>query len=113
QIKNTTRELRFVKLVKKFLYLIIFINALFINNRNFFSQIGYILRVTRSILASELYNMAYSFNIGALVKSIINRILEIELLLVVYTDLKLLYEYFIKLETIREKHLIINIIYFY
>jgi hypothetical protein len=41
--------------------------------------------------------MAYSFNIGALIKSIINRILEIELLLVIYTDLKLLYEYLIKL----------------
>jgi hypothetical protein len=55
--------------------------------------------------------MAYGFNIGALVKSIINRVLEIELLLVVYTDSKLLYEYFIKLETTREKYLIINIIY--
>jgi hypothetical protein len=43
--------------------------------------------------------MAYSFNIGALVKSIINRVLEIELLLVVYTDLKLLYKYLIKLGT--------------
>jgi hypothetical protein len=43
--------------------------------------------------------MAYSFNIGTLVKSIINRILEIELLLVVYTDSKLLYKCLIKLET--------------
>jgi hypothetical protein len=43
--------------------------------------------------------MAYSFNIGTLVKFIINRILEIELLLVVYTDSKLLYKCFIKLET--------------
>jgi hypothetical protein len=30
--------------------------------------------------------MAYSFNIGALVKSIINKVLEIELLLVVYIN---------------------------
>ena len=43
--------------------------------------------------------MAYGFNIGALVKSIINRVLEIELLLVVYTDLKSLYECLIKLGT--------------
>ena len=57
--------------------------------------------------------MAYSFNIGALVKSIINRILEIELLLVIYINSKLLYKYFIKLGTTREKYLIINIIYFY
>jgi hypothetical protein len=57
--------------------------------------------------------MAYGFNISTLIKSIINRILEIELLLVVYTNLKLLYKYLIKLGTIREKHLIINIIYLY
>jgi hypothetical protein len=57
--------------------------------------------------------MAYSFNIGVLVKSIINKVLEIELLLVVYIDSKLLYKYFIKLGTTREKYLIINIIYLY
>ena len=57
--------------------------------------------------------MAHGFNMGALVKSIINRILEIELLLVVYIDSKLLYKYLVKLETTREKYLIINIIYFY
>jgi hypothetical protein len=57
--------------------------------------------------------MAYSFNIGALIKSIINRILEIELLLVIYIDLKSLYKCLIKLEITREKYLIINIIYFY
>ena len=54
--------------------------------------------------------MAYGFNIGALVKSIINRVLEIELLLVVYTDSKSLYKCLVKLGTTREKRLIINII---
>ena len=57
--------------------------------------------------------MAYSFNIGALVKSIINKALEIKLLLVIYTNSKLLYEYLIKLGTTREKCLIINIICLY
>jgi hypothetical protein len=57
--------------------------------------------------------MAYSFNIGALIKSIINKILEMELLLVIYINSKLLYKYFIKLDITREKCLIINIIYFY
>jgi hypothetical protein len=57
--------------------------------------------------------MAYGFNIGTLVKFIINRVLEIELLLVVYTNSKLLYKCLIKLGTTREKHLIINIIYLY
>jgi hypothetical protein len=68
-------------------------------------------RVTRSVLASKLYSIAYSFNIGGLVKSIINKALEIEVPLVVYIDSKSLYEYLVKLGTIREKRLIINIIY--
>jgi hypothetical protein len=66
----------------------VFIDALFINNRDLLSQIGYILvladiinkaniiywlltkykRVTRSVLALELYAMAYRFNIGAAIK---------------------------------------------
>ena len=104
---------------------------MFANNRDLSSQIGYILvlvdgtgytniiywsstkykRVTRSVLASELYGMAYGFDMGALVKSIIDRVLEMELLLVVCIDSKSLYECLIKLETTREKYLIIDIIY--
>jgi len=57
-------------------------------------------RVTRSILTSKLYSITYSFNIGGLVKSIINKALEIEVLLVVYIDSKSLYEYLVKLGTI-------------
>jgi hypothetical protein len=43
--------------------------------------------------------MAHSFNIGTLVKSIINRVLEMELLLVIYMNSKLLYKCLIKLGT--------------
>ncbi|KAE9376610.1 hypothetical protein N431DRAFT_332346, partial [Stipitochalara longipes BDJ] len=57
-------------------------------------------RVTRSILVLELYRIAHGFNISALVKSIINKILGINLLLVLYIDSKSLYKYLIKLGTI-------------
>ena len=57
-------------------------------------------RVTRSILASELYGMVHGFNIGAVVKSIVDKALEIDLPLVVYIDSKSLYEYLVKLGTI-------------
>ena len=57
-------------------------------------------RVTRSILVSKLYSIAYGFNISSLVKSIINKVLEIEVLLVVYIDSKSLYKYLVKLGTI-------------
>jgi hypothetical protein len=118
-----------VKLVKESLRLIVFTDASFANNRDLSSQIGYVLvladgtgyaniihwfstkckRVTRSVLASELYGMAYGFNMGASVKSIINRVLEMELSLVVYMDSKSLYECLVKLGTTREKRLIINV----
>jgi hypothetical protein len=57
-------------------------------------------RVTRNVLASKLYSIVHGFNIGAIVKSIVNRALEMDLLLVVYTDSKSLYKYLIKLRTI-------------
>jgi hypothetical protein len=60
-------------------------------------------RVTRSVLASELYGIAHGFDIGNLVKSTINKVLEIEVLLVIYIDSKSLYEYLVKLGTTREK----------
>jgi hypothetical protein len=43
--------------------------------------------------------MAHGFNMGAVVKLIINRALEMDLLLVVYIDSKSLYEYLVKLGT--------------
>jgi hypothetical protein len=58
----------------------------------------------------KLYRMAYRFNIGAVIKSTVNKILNINLLLIICTDLKSLYNCFIWLSTTQEKHLIINII---
>jgi len=60
-------------------------------------------RVTRSVLASELYGIVHGFNIGAVVKSIVDKALEIDLPLVVYIDSKSLYEYLVKLRTTQEK----------
>jgi hypothetical protein len=54
--------------------------------------------------------MAHGFDIGYLVKSIIDKALEIKVPLVVCIDSKSLYECLVKLGTIREKRLIINVI---
>ena len=54
--------------------------------------------------------MAYRFNIGATIKLTIKQLLQIELPLILYTDLKSLYKCFIKLGTIKEKCLITDII---
>src|SRR6266496_1502658 len=96
QIDNPTRGLRFAPLDPDSLQLIIFTDASFANNKDLSSQIGFIIaltdrnrtvniihwslikckRVTRSVLASELYALAYRFDIGAAIKSTIEKILR-------------------------------------
>jgi hypothetical protein len=129
QNENAARGLRFIKLDKNTLRLLTFTDASFANNRDLSSQIGYVLaladgtrrsnvlhwsstkckRVTRSVLASELYGMAHGFDMGASVKSTIDKILGIELPLVVYTDSKSLYECLVKLGTTQEKRLMVDV----
>jgi len=96
---------------------VVFIDASFANNTNNTSQIGFIIaiadnssstnivywssikckRVTRLVLASKLYAIAYRFDYGAVLKSIIEKILQVELPLILYTDSKSLYKYLVKL----------------
>ena len=123
----------FIKLNIKTLQLLIFTNFLFINNKDLLLQIGYILvlidllnkantiywslvkykRITKSILASKLYTIAYSFNINVIIKAIVKLQLNISLLLILYTDFKLIYKCLIKLGTTPEKRLIIDIMCLY
>jgi len=107
----------------------VFTNASFANNKDLSSQIGYVLvladatrraniihwsstkckRVTRSVLASELYGMAHGFDIGASVKTTLDKALEIDLPLVLCTDSKSLYGCLVKLGTTAEKRLMIDV----
>ncbi len=55
-------------------------------------------RVTHSVLVSELYVLAYSFDIAAVIKLTIQKILQLEQLpLVLCTNLKSLYDCLVKL----------------
>jgi hypothetical protein len=53
--------------------------------------------------------MAHGFDMGAAVKSTVDRALEIDLPLVVCTDSKSLYECLVKLGTTQEKRLMIDV----
>jgi hypothetical protein len=130
QIDNSTRGLRFVKLDIETLKLLVFTDSSFANNKDFSSQIGYILvladnqnranivhwssvkckRVTRSVLASELYAITHGFDIGASIKATIDKILNITLPLVLCTDSKSLYDCLVKLGTTQEKRLMIDVL---
>ena len=68
-------------------------------------------RVIKSILAIKLYRIAYSFDITVIIKLTIDKMLSIIIPLILYTDLKLLFNYLVRLGTTQEKYLIIDIIY--
>ena len=67
----------------------------------------------RSVLAIELYRMAYGFNIAAAIKSTINKMLFIIILLILCTDSKLLFNCLVRLGTTQKKCLMIDIMYLY
>jgi hypothetical protein len=129
QLENPTRGLQFVPLEKESLKLVVFTDASFANNADLSSQIGFVIvladrynraniihwssikckRVTRSVLASELYAMAHGFDIGAVVKSTIEAIIQIKVPLILCTDSKSLYDCLVKLGTTQEKRLMVDI----
>ena len=66
-------------------------------------------RVTQSVLASELYSIAYGFDIRTAIKSTIDKILQINLPLILCTDSKSLYDCLVRLGTTQEKRLMIDV----
>src|SRR6266480_3650336 len=130
QIDNPTRGLRFAPLDPDSLQLIIFTDASFANNKDLSSQIGFIIaladrnnqaniphwssikckRITRSVLAAELYAMAHSFDKGMVIKTTIEKILSRSIPLTVCTDSKSLYDCLVKLGTTNEKRLMIDLL---
>jgi hypothetical protein len=130
QIDNAARGLTFVPLDLNSLSVMVFTDASFANNRDLSSQIGFVIvltdrnqdanilhwssikckRVTRSVLASELYALAHGFDIAAVIKSTIQKILQLEQLpLVLCTDSKSLYDCLVKLGTTQEKRLMVDL----
>ncbi len=129
QIQNSHKGLKFIKLDTKTLKLLVFTDTSFTNNKDLSSQIGYIIiladitkkaniihwssikykRVTKSILVSKLYRMAYGFDITVTIKSTVDRVLQINLPLVLCTDSKSLYDCLIWLGTTQEKQLMIDV----
>lgn len=68
-------------------------------------------KVTRTVLALELYAIVHKLDIKAVVKLITEKILNFKLLsIVVCTNSKLLYNCLVKLGNTQEKRLIVNLI---
>ena len=138
------RGIKYIALDLEYAKLFIFINSSFVNNKDFSSQIGYLIilinktkgnnkfvikgnlihysstkskRVTKSVLASKIYRMVGGINIAIVINTIIKIITGqlgfLYTLIIVCTNLYLLYKCLVKLSTTKEKHLIINIMALY
>lgn len=120
--------MRYVRLIGT-LRIICFADASFANNGDCSSQIGFVIvlvdeennanilhysstkckRVTRSVLASELYAMAHGFDHGCVIKTSLEKMLGRKIPLLIATDSNSLYECLVKLGTTVEKRLMVDI----
>lgn len=129
QMNNPTRGLKYVTLDKESTQLLVFTDSFFANNIDTSSQIGFIIvlvdknkkanlihwssikckRITRSVLAAELYGIVHGFDIGVAIKLTLDMILSTTVPLILCTDSKSLYECLVKLGTTQEKRLTVDL----
>ena len=140
-MENLDRGLRYVPIDLTDAKLMVFVDGSFANNKDLSSQLGFVLmlvneskdtdntftirgnlihynstkckRVTRSVLASEIYGMVNGFDMGIAVATTLRMIVERlglpAIPLVICTDSYSLYECLVKLGTTKEKRLMIDI----
>jgi hypothetical protein len=147
QIDNTDRGINYIPLDLATAKLFVFVDGSFANNKDLSSQIGYLIvlanetsgtvestfkfkgnlihwsstkskRVTRSVLASEIYGMVGGVDMAIAISSTVNMIkrqltqnsdLQANIQIVICTDSYSLYECLVKLGTTKEKRLMIDI----
>ena len=153
QLKNLDRGIKYIALDLDHMKIFVFIDSSFANNKDFSSQIGYLIilanktanetanktinridkftikgnlihysstknkRVTRSILASEIYGMVGGIDMAIAINTMIRMITsQLELpptAIIICMDSYSLYECLVKLGTTKEKHLMIDIMALY
>jgi hypothetical protein len=144
QMKNMDRGIKYIALDLEHAKLFVFVDGSFANNKDFSSQIGYLIilanetktnstgtdefaikgnlihysstkskRVTRSVLASEIYGMVGGVDMAIAINTTIKMITEqlgfSHTSIIVCTDSYSLYECLVKLGATKEKRLMIDI----
>jgi hypothetical protein len=129
-LNHLIRQLNFVRLniISSSLKLMIFIDVFFVNV-NLHFQIDYVIcliddlnkvniihwfftkckRIIKSVLTIELYAMTHEFDADSVIKSIIERILNIFLSMILLIDSRSFYDCLVKLEITSKKRLMIDL----
>ncbi|KAI0992847.1 hypothetical protein K3495_g15337 [Podosphaera aphanis] len=122
--------LKFVKLDKSSLRVFAFTDSSFANNKDCSSQIGYVIvladshcnanilhwqsvkcrRITRYVLASELYVLSHGFDTASTIKSTLCQIFSSKIPLTMCIDSQSLYDCLVKLGTTKEKRLMVDLL---
>lgn len=122
-------NLRFVPLDRSSIQLSVFCDASFASNSDLTSQLGYIIaltdssrnaniihytsvkskRVTRSVLAAELFAAVNAFDCASTLRVTLNDIFGLVVPLVIYTDSKSLFDSITGLNSTTEKRLLIDL----
>ena len=128
-MENPSRGLQFVKLDENTIGVVAFTDAAFANNKDLSSQLGYVIvmrdvfgmcnvvhwssskcrRVTKSVLAAELYALVLGFDVASCVKATIDHITGKQVPLVLCTDSRSVFNAVTKLGTTAEKQLMIDV----
>lgn len=121
--------LNFVKLESSSLRIAVFADASFACNADLSSQLGFVVtlmdahysanivhyssfkskRITRSVLAAELFAVVYAFDYESTVRLAVNGIMGKDIPLVIYTDAKSLFEGLVGINATTEKRLMIDL----
>ncbi|KAI1005619.1 hypothetical protein K3495_g2596 [Podosphaera aphanis] len=134
QKNNAPRGLRFVAPDLKTIRLVVFTDSSFANNKDLTFQIGFIIvmaddmgkanivhwssiiykRITRSVLAAELYAMVHGFDVATAIKGTIEGITTLlrdkqPVPLILCTDSRSLYDCIFKLGITNEKRLMVDL----
>lgn len=126
---NADIQLKFVPVDQKSLRLAVFSDASFASNQDLSSQLGYIIaiadnhgnaniihyqsikskRVTKSVLASELFAAVHAFDVASTLRVTLNNIFDRSIPLVLYTDSKSLFDSIVGMNSTTEKRLLIDL----